>query len=88
MTASLSPAKTSERPVAIGVRIAVSRFWVALADGRMLGVPYSRFPLLARASAPDRRNVILAEDGQSIHWPSLDEDIGVELLLYYTPSSR
>jgi hypothetical protein len=85
MSVSLSPAKTSDRPVATDVRIDKDRFWVGLADGRVLGVPYSRFPLLASASPEQRRAFVLDERGRSIHWPDLDEDIGVELLLYFTP---
>ncbi len=85
MSVSLSPAKASARPVATNVRIDADRFWVDLSDGRVLGVPYSRFPLLDQATPEQRREFVLDEKGRSIHWPDLDEDIGVELLLYYTP---
>ena len=83
---SLSPAVTSDRPVAKRVRIDKNCFWVHLVDGRVLGVPYARFPLLARASAEQRQGFVLDEKGRSLHWPALDEDISIELLLYYTPS--
>ena len=86
MSISLSPATTSDRPVAKRVRIDKDCFWVYLADGRVLGVPYARFPLLANASAEQRQGFVLDERGRSLHWPALDEDISIELLLYYTPS--
>jgi hypothetical protein len=85
VTTSISPAKDSARPIATGVRVDANHFWVQLADGRVLGVPWSRFSRLASASDENRRDVVLADDGRSIHWPKLDEDLGVELLLYYTP---
>jgi hypothetical protein len=85
MSISLSPASASAKPVARSVRIGPDRFWVDLADGRVLGVPYSRFPTLAGATASQRNGVVLAKNGRSLQWPDLDEDIGVELLLYYTP---
>ncbi len=87
MAVSVSPAEASERPCAMSVRAEADRFWVALADGRVLGVPYSRFPLLAKATSEQRRALVLSADGRSINWPDLDEDVGVELLLYYTPRS-
>jgi hypothetical protein len=85
MNTSLSPAETSARPAATAARVDEDHFWLDLTDGRILGVPFARFPALARASAEQRRNLVLGPSGRSIHWPELDEDIGVELLLYYTP---
>jgi hypothetical protein len=85
VTSSISPAKGSARPIATRVRVDAQHFWVELADGRVLGVPWSRFDRLAQASDANRRAFVLSGDGRSIHWPDLDEDIGVELLLYYTP---
>jgi hypothetical protein len=85
VTTSISPAKGSAFPIATGLRVDARHFWVELADGRVLGVPWSRFNRLAEASDTDRSSFALSDDGRSIHWPKLDEDIGVELLLYYTP---
>ena len=88
MAVSPSPARGSERPAARSVRADADRFWVELADGRVLGVPYARFPLLAKATPEQRRAFVLSADARSIHWEDLDEDIGVEVLLYYTPPAR
>jgi hypothetical protein len=88
MSTFLSPAAITTRPVAKRVRIDTDRFWVDLADGRVLGVPYARFPLLARASAEQRQAFVLDKMGRSVHWPAIDEDISIELLFYYTPSSK
>jgi len=35
----------------------------------------------------DRSEFVLDARGPSIHWPGLDEDIGIKLLLYFTPPS-
>ncbi len=53
--------------------------WVALSDGRVLGVPLSWFPRLADASDAERAGVEISPFG--LHWASLDEDVSVEGLL-------
>jgi hypothetical protein len=85
VTTSISPARGGAGSVATSVRVDARHFWVELADGRVLGVPWSRFNRLAAASDDERRAFVLSKDGRNIHWPDLDEDVGVELLLYYTP---
>lgn len=49
--------------------------WVALSDGRTLGVPLAWFPRLLRASKVEREAVTLSPMG--LHWEALDEDISV-----------
>ena len=53
--------------------------WVALSDGRTLGVPLAWFPRLPRANASDLRTVTLSPMG--LHWKALDEDISVAGLI-------
>ncbi|AZQ68827.1 DUF2442 domain-containing protein [Silicimonas algicola] len=53
--------------------------WVALADGRVLGVPLAWFPRLAGASAAERAAVEITPFG--LHWAALDEDVSVDGLL-------
>jgi hypothetical protein len=54
---------------------------VSLVDGREVRVPLSWFPRLAAGSPAGRANLRITEGGHAIHWPELDEDIGVEPLL-------
>jgi hypothetical protein len=54
---------------------------VDLADGRTITVPLAWFPRLAHGTAAERSNWRLIGDGVGIHWPDLDEDISVEILL-------
>lgn len=54
---------------------------VDLEDGRTVSVPIGWYPRLAHGSDAERRNVQLSGAGYGLHWPDLDEDIGVEGLL-------
>jgi len=69
------------KPLASRVEITGSELIVHLVDGRRLEVPLSWFPRLERASARDRRKIEILGDGEGIHWPALDEDLGVAGLL-------
>jgi hypothetical protein len=55
--------------------------YVRLSSGAEVSVPISTFPRLLAASAAQRRDYRLEERGTGIHWPQLDEDIGVAGLL-------
>jgi hypothetical protein len=44
-------------------------------------VPIGWCPRLAHGTAVERANVQIAGAGFGLHWPDLDEDIGVEGLL-------
>jgi len=53
--------------------------WVALSDGRTIGVPLAWFPRLLHASTADRAEVVVTPLG--LHWDALDEDISVAGLI-------
>lgn len=53
--------------------------WVALSDGRTLGVPLAWFPRLLHATPDQRAKVTLSPMG--LHWEALDEDISVAGLI-------
>lgn len=61
---------------------------VELYDGRKLSVPLAWSPRLVHASKNEHNNRVLFGGGTSIHWPHLDEDIGVDGLLAGLPSSE
>lgn len=54
---------------------------IVLADGRELLVPLEWFPKLRDANEKDRSNWELLGNGVGIHWPALDEDISVSILI-------
>jgi hypothetical protein len=54
---------------------------VDLEDGRSISVPIGWYPRLAHGTTVERANNQISGAGYGIHWPDLDEDIGVEGLL-------
>ncbi|NPA77159.1 MAG: DUF2442 domain-containing protein, partial [Candidatus Diapherotrites archaeon] len=54
---------------------------VDLEDGRTISVPLSWYPRLVYATPEERQNFRIAGAGYGIHWPDVDEDIGVEGLI-------
>ena len=54
---------------------------IELTDGRALTVPLAWYPRLSHGTALERSNWRLIGRGEGIHWPDLDEDIGIEGLL-------
>ena len=69
------------KPLATSVRFDEDSMWVALADGRDLGVPLAYFPRLLDATPEQRNEFVISGGGTGIHWDDLDEDISVEGLL-------
>jgi len=61
---------------------------VDLEDGRTIAVPIGWYPRLAHGTPEERAKLELSGAGNSIHWPELNEDIGVEGLLLGKKSSE
>lgn len=68
-------------PKAVRVWLTDDTLWVDLEDGRSLAVPIGWYPRLAHATPAERDNWQMSGAGRGIHWPDLDEDIGLEGLL-------
>lgn len=68
-------------PEVMDVTVTDDTLSVDLADGRTISVPVMWFPRLAYGTTEERANFEIAGAGLGIHWPDLDEDIGVEGLL-------
>ncbi len=68
---------------ATDVRFDDATMWVALEDGRTLGVPLAWFPRLLQATPEQRGAVQISAFG--LHWEALDEDISVPALLAERP---
>ena len=64
---------------ATDVRFDADKMWVALEDGRVIGVPLAWFPRLKAATAKERADVQFSAFG--LHWAAIDEDISVPGLL-------
>ncbi len=61
---------------------------VDLEDGRTIAVPIGWYPRLAYGTPEERAHFEISGAGYGIHWPDLDEDIGVEGLLLGKKSSE
>ena len=61
---------------------------VDLEDGRTVSVPIGWYPRLASGTDSERNNFEISGAGYGVHWPDLDEDIGVEGLLLGKRSSE
>jgi hypothetical protein len=64
-----------------GVGFGEETLIVELVDGRILTVPIAWYPRLAHGTPLERTHWQLIGGGSGIHWPDLDEDLGVEDLL-------
>lgn len=54
---------------------------VSIADGRTISVPINWYPRLVYGTPQERANYQISGAGYGLHWPDLDEDIGLEGLL-------
>ena len=54
---------------------------VDLEDGRTIAVPIGWYPRLVHGTPAERADFQISGAGYGIHWPDLDENIGVEGLL-------
>jgi Protein of unknown function (DUF2442) len=61
------------------VRFDDDNFWVALSDGRVIGVPLAWFPRLLGATREQREACRISSRG--LHWEAVDEDISISSLL-------
>jgi hypothetical protein len=57
------------------VEITANELVVTLSDGRKIATPLDWYPRLRNASAEQRANYEIMPMG--IHWPDLDEDLGI-----------
>ena len=78
----------TQAPEAMAIEVTDDTLTAELADGRTVSVPLSWYPRLIHATTEERSNWRLIGGGEGIHWPALDEDISVEMLLGGRPSGE
>lgn len=76
-----TPSASVEIPRAVDVQVTDDTLSVDLEDGRTIAVPIGLYPRLVHGTPAERANWQIVGAGYGIHWPDLDEDIGVEGLL-------
>ena len=72
---------TLTMPRVVSATVTDDTLSVDLEDGRTIAVPIGWYPRLAFATPTERADFRIGSAGYGIHWPGLDEDIGVEGLL-------
>jgi hypothetical protein len=65
----------------VSVSVTDDTLSVDLEDGRTIAVPIGWYPRLAHGTPEERSHFQISGAGYGIHWPDLDEDIGIEGLL-------
>ena len=74
---------TIDMPQAERVEVSEDTLTAVLSDGRTISVPLKWYPMLAHATAKERRN--WRRTSRGIHWPDLNEDLSVEALFAGRP---
>jgi hypothetical protein len=69
------------------VRFSRDAIIVDLLDGRTISAPLSRYPRLLEATPQQRENWQAVGGGSGIHWPDVDEELGVAGLLRGIPAA-
>ena len=78
----------ASEPLAQSVEVTDDLITVRLTDGRTISVPLAWSWRLSDATPAQRRKFEIIGSGQGIHWPNLDEDIGVRGMLEGIPAKR
>ena len=81
MNGTTSVAATPASPRTVNATVTDDTLSVDLEDGRTISIPIGWYPRLAHGTPAERANFQISGAGYGIHWPDLDEDIGVEGLL-------
>jgi hypothetical protein len=76
-----APSADTDPGLATAVRCDERWLIVTLSTGREVRAPLADYPRLAQATPDQRMNARIEGHGTSIHWPDVDEDIGVDHLL-------
>jgi hypothetical protein len=72
----------------LNVEVTDDMLSVDLEDGRTVPFPIGWYPRLACGTPAERANLQISGAGYGMHWPDLDEDIGIEGLLPGNHSSE
>lgn len=75
-------------PRVVNVLVTEDEITARLADGRTISVSLAWSWRLSEATIEQRQDFEIIGDGIGIHWPEIDEDIGVEGMLGGRPARR
>lgn len=81
-----SGATHSDELAIANIHCDAERLVADLSDGRRISVPLSWYPRLAHANPEQRANWKLVGRGYGVHWPDVDEDVSLDMLIRGLPS--
>lgn len=81
------PLDPCEQPLAQRYWFAQGKLWIALSDGRKIGVPLSFYPTLELAEDAVRKRGRLIGGGEGLHWEEIDYDLSAEGVLAGRPEA-
>jgi len=70
---------------AVGVRFTETMLYIALSDGREVGMPLKRYAFLANATPEQLSHWELEPRGFAVYWPRLNDGLEVAHLLSLSP---
>ena len=76
----------AEEPLGKSVEITEQYLTVTLQDGRVISTPLEWYPSLKRATPEQRAAWKWWGPRRALHWPALDEHLGIEGMLRGIPS--
>ena len=80
-TSAAKAVRIDSDPAAVEVEVSDTMLRIVLTDGRELAAPLAWFPRLRDATPEQRARWELIGRGHGIHWPDVDEDVSVRVLL-------
>jgi len=76
-------ASSTTEVAAVSVRITADKVYIALSDGREIGVPLERFAFLRQATPEQLANWQIEPRGFAVYWPDLAD--GLEIIHLLNP---
>jgi len=69
-------------PISISkILIDADKITATISDGRIVSIPISWFPRLAKATLQQLQNFEVSPSGYGVHWPDVDEDISIKAFI-------
>ncbi|MBI3763375.1 MAG: DUF2442 domain-containing protein [Chloroflexi bacterium] len=77
----MNTSDSAKEVAAVAVRFTDSMVYIALSDGREIGVPLARYAFLAQATQEQLSHWQIEPGGFVVYWPKLDDGLEVVHLL-------
>ena len=79
-------AAVNSDPLMVAMKVTEDVIIAELVDGRTISVPLAWSWRLSNATPEERNNFVIIGHGEGAHWPDVDEDISVRVMLSGVPA--